>query len=79
MAQEPVQFLRYIQILEDKDHNPLSLIVGYDYPKQEFYITNKNTTTYRGNISYIETILSTVFNIDTDSYMPQIEECKIKI
>ena len=71
MAQEPIQFLRYIQI-ED-------LTVGYDYPKKEFYITNKNTTTYRGSINYNETILSTVFNIDTSSYMPQIEECKTKV
>lgn len=70
--QEHKQFLRHLQIE--------GLTVGYDYPKKLFYITNKGTTTYRGSIDYIFTILADVFNIElTEELQEQILECQAKV
>lgn len=69
---EPAQFLRYIEID--------NLKVGYDYPKKQFYISNKDTTTYRGDIEYIFTILRDVFNISlSPELQAQIQDCKDKV
>lgn len=68
---EPEKFIRYIEID--------NLKVGYDYPKKQFYISNKNTTTYRGDIEYIFTILQDVFNISlSPELQAQIQDCKDK-
>ena len=68
---EPNQYLRYIEID--------NLKVGYDYPKKLFYISNKGTTTYRGDIEYIFTILEDVFDITlTEELRTSIQDCKDK-
>ena len=72
MTTEPRQFLRYIKIDDDN----LNLIVGYDYPKKQFYVTNKDTTTFRASIEDIYSILE-IFNVEvTDTLKEDIQACK---
>lgn len=63
---------------EDKRHIIVNdnIVVGYNYIKQQFYITNKSTTIYSTEAEDIYKTLTGVFKI-TDVTLEQIQACKV--